>query len=137
MSGRLLVIRAGALCTALSLGLLATGCGRDREAELQRMAECLQTNSTNRFGDGLPLVGRFWVDKERSRRTTVRETLIELGASLQGGKVVDATGSELYFYWVQDPHSRDPRPQRTEEEINELQERGFHVIRMYGPMPKD
>ncbi len=131
MNRRVGILRWALLFGLLQLALLAAGCGR-REAELQKMADCLQCNTIHR-----PTLDRsFWVDVERSRKTTVRATLLELGASLHNSKVFDSAGNELYFYEVEDPHKLDPQPQKTEEEIAEL-EKKYHVIRMYGPPPKD
>jgi hypothetical protein len=134
MSQRVLFQQASAFA-ALCLGLLTVGCA-DQQPE--KMAKCLKSNSYNRFGTGIYVDHEFWVDKERSREMTVRQALAELSASLADGKVVDAAGKELYFYEVQDyHHKRDPNPQRTEEEIEDLRKQGYHVIRMYDRPPKD
>jgi hypothetical protein len=155
MSNRVRFFRAVGLGGLLLLALAAAGCGRRdaKQADLERMAECLRTNLPYRPYDdplpadkwppgkplpprrttGLRVHDRFWVDEQRSRKTTVGEMLRELGASLQGGKVIDATGRELYFYRVQNVHPKDPHPQNTEEEIEEL-EKHYHVIRMYAPV---
>jgi hypothetical protein len=155
MSERVLLLRAVGVCGLLLLALAAAGCGRrptkqaelQRMAELERMADSLQTNAPHTPpGEeqprtrGLYVDERFWVDKERSRETTVRRMLVELGASLQDGKVVDETGTELYFYGVREgPFAgpdRDRHQQNTEGDIRELEKR-YRVIRMYGPAPKE
>ena len=122
------------VCAALCLGILS-GCG-PKQAELEKMAACLKSNDHDRpeYPTGLWVDHSYWIDLERSRKTTVRQTLIDLGASLADGKVVDAAGKELYFYSVRDHHRRDPNPQKTEEDIEELEKQGHHVVRMY-PRP--
>jgi hypothetical protein len=134
------------VCAALCLGLLSTGCSdrqpgkaQPTEAELEKMADCLQTNESLHPGfRGIYLGHRFWVDKERSRETTVRAELIALGASLQDGKVVDAEGRELFFY---EPYEyRHPRADPPEPSPNERGEKlsdKYHVVVMYGPKPKN
>jgi hypothetical protein len=135
MSERVQFFGIAVFCGLLSLCLIALGCGR--EAELEKMAESLKSNSPTLHGDGFPADYDFWVDEKMTRKTTVKKKLTELGASLQDGKVVDAAGRELYFYKVTHRyhHPLDPRPPRPteKEEIKEL-EKTYHVIRMYiGP----
>jgi hypothetical protein len=74
----------------------------------------------------------FWVDSRRSKRTTVRATLIELGAALRDGKVVDAAGEELCFCEVYD---YDPVDLEEEQKLLREAEQKYHVVRMYGPPP--
>lgn len=164
MSKRVLFLRAVAPWGLLLLALVAAGCGRrhskeaelKRMAELERMAECLETNVPETQGGepkgswpednalpppgttGFRLEHEFWVDQQGSRKTTVRVMLVELGASLRDGKVVDENGRQLYFYRVEDYHAElDTRPrQKTGEDLRKL-EKQYRVIRMYHPMPKD
>jgi hypothetical protein len=130
-----------------SLALLAAGCGAQREderrpppteAELKEMAEHVQTNASTRSEfRGIYLDHEFWADEGRTRPTTVRAELIALGASLRDGKVVDAKGRELFFY--QPPstshprHDPEPRAVKGAVKLSDL----YHVVVMYGPMPKD
>jgi hypothetical protein len=72
----------------------------------------------------------FWVDEENTRKTTVRAKLIELGASLRDGKVVDAAGDELYFYLLQQL-VRDWKAVKADQQILREKERKYHVVRMY------
>lgn len=169
MSKRLRFSRAAARWGLLVLALAAAGCGRrpskqaelDRLAELERMARCLRTNvlytpkgegprdqAPPRLARrGLYVDYRFWVDQERSRETTVRAMLVELGASLQDGKVVDEAGRELYFYHVSYPVLSDfvamkveaglmPAPPDPDEEMKELEKR-YHVVPMFPEGRKD
>ena len=111
----------------------------EKEADPEKMAEYLQPSTSSPYRVKGMYVGKpFWVDEERSRETTVRAKLIELGATLHDGKVVDAAGRELYFYPVADyRHRHDPwPPQKTKEDIEEL-EKKYRVIRMYDPPSKD
>jgi hypothetical protein len=79
----------------------------------------------------------FWADEDRSRETTVRATLIELGASLHDGKVVDASGEELYFFSVMDAGARGRVDyEENQKRLREAEEK-FHVVRMYGPKVGD
>jgi tetratricopeptide (TPR) repeat protein len=100
----------------LLLALLGAGCRKEGPAEdppdLEKMARSLQTNYPEDEG-GVYIDQAFWVDMERSRKTTVRETMQELGAYRRDGKVYDAQGQELYFYKVRNRHPHDPRPQKT------------------------
>jgi hypothetical protein len=128
----------------LLLLLVAAGCsdnqggGKPRtQADWEEMARCLATNyDSSPYNDGIPLDYDFWVDAKRTRKTTVQATLKELGATLKDGKVYDAAGEELYFYEVRERGKGHPRPQKTGKEISELKKK-YHVIRMYGPWPKD
>jgi hypothetical protein len=102
-----------------------------------KLAEHVRTNYTHPNGKttGIYVEEPFWVGEERSRETTVRATLIELGAALRDGKVVDAAGEELYFFWVQYPPSRPAGWKDYEEDQKKLHEmeKKYHVVRMYGP----
>src|SRR4051812_30639182 len=48
-------------------------------AEAEAMCPLLQTN----YGGGLSPTREFWVDEERSRKATVPERLVDLGARLR------------------------------------------------------
>ncbi len=78
--------------------------------------------------DGPPPDTPYFVDKERTRETTVRKTLLDLGARLADGKVVGEDGRALYFYWVE---PRDENPNWKMQEKVEHLEKHYHVIRMY------
>jgi hypothetical protein len=146
--------QVAALCGAVGLALLALGCGeqdeqdqqtqadRDREAKLEEMARHLKSNTNDRLfvPSGLSLKRDYWVDKQRSRESTVRQTLIEVGATLRDGKVVDPAGKELYFYHVEDPWGRSSRQKEDEElrrrikaELDDLEKSGHRVMLMYTP----
>jgi hypothetical protein len=111
----------------------------DLEARLKEMAPLLKSNSNDRpfQATGLHLEREFWVDEKRSRETSVRQALIDLGASLQDGKVVDPDGRELYFLRMWRPESPRDRAETAQEAMQGLKERGFRVIPMYDHMPKD
>src|SRR5262249_54850712 len=128
------------VCVAFTLACLYAA---HLKAQLKEMAPLLKTSSVRPpFHDyGLDLEESFWVDEKRSRRTTVREALIEAKASLRDGKVVDPEGRELFFLRILERRKRglhdkdgDEHPHET---IKGLKERGYRVIPMYGPMPKD
>jgi hypothetical protein len=115
---------------AMFLGVAPTflafrGCG---EAGLQTMRPFLK-------GHVASLDDRYWVDEERTWETTVRQTLLSIGARLEGGKVVDPTGKELYFLWATEFTGAysDEKRRKVEERIRTL-ESEYHLIRMYiGP----
>jgi hypothetical protein len=136
------LLRRAAGYGLLLLVLLAAGCQKEQQTEdppdLEKMAQSLQTNYFSPEETGVYIDHAFWVDEERSRKTTVRETLLALGAYRRDGKVYDAQGKELYFYDVKDSPAlpRKPPRQDTKKEIRELSKK-YHVIRMYGRPPKD
>ena len=118
---------------------------RFQEADLKEMAARLQSNTDDRpYTTGLSLGRDFWVDEKRSRETTVRQTLLDVGATLRDGKVVDRDGNELHFYYVQDPYRRgssgkeeEERRDRIKAELERLEKSGYHVIRMYSAPRKE
>jgi hypothetical protein len=132
-----------ALSGAFLTALLAAGCGDEGPSpepppppvtDPETLGPYIRTNSgihPEGFETGLYVDRSFWVDEESSRRTTVRATLIALGASMADGKVVDAAGEELYFFWHQHPDSKDYKHYRSDvEEVREL-EKKYHVVRMF------
>jgi hypothetical protein len=76
----------------------------------------------------------------RKERVTVRQKLMELGASCPDGTLLDRNGKEIYFYHqsFDYPPGRDlPRGKleyriQEEEEIRRLEEK-YTVIIMYAP----
>jgi hypothetical protein len=131
-----------ALCGAFVVALLAAGCEPEPSPEPppppatnpEKLAPLVRTNSYYRMVSdseetGLAPDESFWVDSRRSRRTTVAATLIELGAALRDGKVVDAAGEELFFAEAYDYEPNDGSFLRALREA----EKKYHVVRMYGP----
>jgi hypothetical protein len=139
-----------ALCGAFLIVVFAVGCGDPEPSPEppppppppvtapEKLAEHVLTTG-RRFGKkgGIYVDERFWVDERRSRRTTVRAKLLELGASLRDGKVVDANGKELYFFYVQNCSRRPGGWKEYEEMLQELKEteKKYHVVRMYPHKP--
>ena len=111
---------------------------RDRRPDLQKMTELLKVNRSLRGTNGLEKGDRFWLDEQRKQETTVERMLIDLGASLRGGKVVDSAGREIYLYKVQQKYHRFSSlpPPTPEKDIAALKQQ-YHVIRWYGPLGKE
>jgi hypothetical protein len=136
-----------ALSGAFLIALFAAGCGDEGPSPEpppppvtapEKLAERVLTNLSPHIGEtgGIYVDKSFWVDEERSRSTTVRAKLIELGASLRDGKVVDAAGKELFFFYVQNYSPRGPKHyEKNQEELREM-EKKYHVVRMYPPKPR-
>jgi hypothetical protein len=63
---------------------------------------------------------------------TVRTMLYDMGARLVNGKVVDANGKELCFFYVQRNHRRRNRDviEENRRELREV-EKKYRVIRMH------
>jgi hypothetical protein len=138
-------LRAFIVCGAFVVALLATGCWEPEPSpepppppvtNPEKLAPHVRSNSYYRTvtapETGLYADESFWVDSQRSKRTTVAATLIELGAALRDGKVVDAAGEELFFG---EAYDYDPVGQEDWEKLLREAEKKYHVVRMYGPPP--
>jgi hypothetical protein len=127
------------LVVSTCLALTATGCG-GRDYDPERMADHVRTNDRKPDETGVTLDRRFWVDKERTREMSVRQALSEMGASLQGGRVLDSAGRELFFFVIHHEyeHPLDPNPGKRRKEEREIQEldKHYRVVRMYIGLPK-
>jgi hypothetical protein len=123
-------VRAAIVCT-VAVALLFVAFARVREwrqAEAEaRMCPLVQTN-VKLLRRGIAPNHEFWVDAERSRKTTVKEHLVELGARCKGGKVIGPDGTELYFYQLT---GSARRAMKEDDEIKALEQQGFRVIRMW------
>jgi hypothetical protein len=145
MTDRVLILRALALCGAFLIALLAAGCWEPEPSpepppppvtDPEKLAPHVRYNQSL-TGFGIRVDKTIYLDRQGRKKTIVRAKLIELGASLRDGKVVDAAGQELCFFRLFQPHRPDRRAEWEEDKQLLRMEEKYHVVRMYGGPTKD